>query len=228
MSRPRFAYGPTSAAEAELISAPSATIAAAQRKRWNVIAPFIRVRILLRIPETGHLPPSSSNLLSIPGTGRVPPSSPNFTEDSRNGTRSTKNYRARILLSTSETGHVPQKLSSSPRKRGPSGVRQETLGSRFRGNDDLRYCRLSRFRTAPQIENPLQEVAAAMKTGADPAPAETRNPRRRTSYATGSTSLASSKSSLILSSLPMSMVTLPPLVSRPKSSSSASALRMVS
>ena len=31
------------------------------------------------------------------------------------------------------------RLASSPRKRGPSGVRQTTLDSRFRGNDDMGF-----------------------------------------------------------------------------------------
>ena len=35
------------------------------------------------------------------------------------------------------------KLRSSPRRRGPSGVRQTTLGSRLRGNDDIQYRRVT-------------------------------------------------------------------------------------
>src|SRR5205814_802093 len=49
MSRPRFAYGPTSAAEAALISAPSPAMATAQHRSRNFIAPFIRVRILREV-----------------------------------------------------------------------------------------------------------------------------------------------------------------------------------
>ena len=37
-------------------------------------------------------------------------------------------------------------LPSSPRRRGPSGFRQTTLGSRFRGNDDIQDRRVTHFR----------------------------------------------------------------------------------
>src|SRR3981081_3898888 len=41
MSRPRFAYGPTSAAEAELIRPASTTVATAPDKSWNFGPPSI-------------------------------------------------------------------------------------------------------------------------------------------------------------------------------------------
>src|SRR2546430_17660294 len=40
--------------------------------------------------------------------------------------------------------------ASSPRKRGRSGVRRKTLGSRFRGNDDFEDASVTQFRNAKQ------------------------------------------------------------------------------
>src|SRR6266404_9954657 len=42
-------------------------------------------------------------------------------------------------------------LTSSPRRRGPSGVRQKTLDSRLRGNDEIENPGVTLFRNAPWV-----------------------------------------------------------------------------
>jgi hypothetical protein len=54
---------------------------------------------------------------------------------------------AQLLKITEMSGSGP-KTSVVPRKRGPGGVRQKTLDSRFRRNDDIKEAGVAYFRNA--------------------------------------------------------------------------------
>src|SRR5450755_755162 len=60
MSRPRFAYGVTSAAKAKVVEMQTAATAAPQRKKYDVIAPSMLLT-LARMPNTTSFPLVSVN-----------------------------------------------------------------------------------------------------------------------------------------------------------------------